>query len=100
MNAEQLYDFLMREHSYAEALRKKIRSLADVYAEKKFKELLNAKQTRMQNDYSLLSAIVPGKTGTDIANSLYEKALFYRKLTELGINGPLSLPIRFEARGF
>lgn len=73
MNAEQLYDFLMREHSYADALRKKIRSLADVYAEKKFKELLNAKLIRMQNDYSLPPAIVPGRTGSDIANSLYEK---------------------------
>lgn len=73
MNAEQLYDFLMREHSYADALRKKIRALADVYAEKKFKELLNAKLIRMQDGYTLPSTIVPGRTGNDIANSLYEK---------------------------
>ncbi len=73
MNAEQLYDFLMREHSYADALRKKIRSLADVYAEKKLKELLNARLIKMQHDYSLPPAIVPGRTGSDIANSLYEK---------------------------
>ncbi|MEO5995263.1 MAG: DEAD/DEAH box helicase family protein [Chitinophagaceae bacterium] len=73
MNAEQLYDFLMREHSYADVLRKKISWLADLYAEQKFKELLNARLIKMQQDYSLPSSIVPGRTGTDIANSLYEK---------------------------
>lgn len=73
MNAEQLYDFLMREHSYADALRKKIRTLADLFAEKKFKELLNAKLIKMEATYILQPAIVPGKTGSDIANSLYEK---------------------------
>ena len=73
MNAEQLYDFLMREHSYADALRKKIRTLADLFAEKKFKELLNAKLIKMEATYILPPAIVPGKTGSDIANSLYEK---------------------------
>lgn len=73
MNAGQLYDFLMREHSYADLLKKKIRSLSDVYAEQKFKEMLNAKLIKMQHDYSFPSSIVPGKTGSDIANSLYEK---------------------------
>lgn len=73
MNAEQLRDFLMREYSYADVLRRKIKSLADVYAEKKFRELLNSKQLKMQADFSFPAAIVPGRNGNDIANSLYER---------------------------
>jgi type III restriction enzyme len=73
MSSEELYDFLMREHSYADAIRSKIRGLADLHAEKKFRELLNARLLKMEYDYSFPSYIVPGRTGASVANSLYEQ---------------------------
>ncbi|RYZ24579.1 MAG: DEAD/DEAH box helicase [Chitinophagaceae bacterium] len=73
MNTEQLQDFLIRKYTYKDKLKRKIKSLSDEHAEKRFNDLLLKEQIRMEYDFQLRESIVPGRLGTDIANSLYER---------------------------
>jgi type III restriction enzyme len=73
MNSEQLQDFLVRKYSYRDKLKQKIQQLADEHAEKKFREIIQTGAINMQANFTLRSNIVPGRLGSDIANSLYER---------------------------
>lgn len=73
MNTEQLQDFLARQYSYRDKLRQKIQQLADEHAEKKFREMIQTEAITLQANFSFRASVVPGRLGSDIANSLYER---------------------------
>lgn len=73
MNPEQLQDFLARQYSYRDKLRQKIQQLADEHAEKKFREMIQTEAITLQPNFSFRPSVVPGRLGSDIANSLYER---------------------------
>jgi type III restriction enzyme len=73
LNAEQLQDILVRKYSYSEKIKVKIRSLADVYAENQFKDFITIGRITTQYTWKFSQAIVPGKIGPSISNSLYER---------------------------
>ncbi|MCH7412293.1 DEAD/DEAH box helicase family protein [Belliella sp. R4-6] len=73
MNAEQLRDILVRKWSYTDKIKSKIRQLADAYAEGRFMDLLKSKKINTKANWKLGNEIVPGKTGSSIGNSLYER---------------------------
>ena len=73
MTSEQLRDILSRKWSYTNRIKDKIRLLADMYAEQRFLDLLKSKQITTKNSWKLRNEIVPGKEGSSIGNSLYER---------------------------
>lgn len=73
MSSEQLRDILSRKWSYTNRIKDKIRQLADAYAEQRFLDLLKSKQINTKNSWKLSNEIVPGKEGSSIGNSLYER---------------------------
>src|SRR5690625_2323947 len=73
MNTEQLRDVLVRKWSYTDKIKTKIRQLADSYAEGRFMDLLKSKKIITKVNWKLGNEIVPGKTGSSIGNSLYER---------------------------
>lgn len=73
MNAEQMRDILVRKWSYTDKIKAKIRQLADSYAEKRFMDLVKSKRIITKQNWKLGKEIVPGKVGSSIGNSLYEK---------------------------
>ncbi|MGV3685102.1 MAG: DEAD/DEAH box helicase [Daejeonella sp.] len=73
MNPEQLQDFLVRKYSYSDKLKKKIKQLADEFAEKRFKEMLQTEAITLESNFQFYDHIVPGRLGSDIAKSLYER---------------------------
>ena len=73
MNNEQLRDILVRKWSYTDKIKTKIRQLADSYAEGRFIDLIKSKRINTKRNWNLSKEIVPGKTGSSIGNSLYEK---------------------------
>ncbi len=73
MTTEQLRDILVRKWSYTDKIKDKIRQLADSYAEGQFMDLVKSKRIDTKGNWNLSEQIVPGKTGSAIGNSLYEK---------------------------
>src|SRR5690554_2896266 len=73
MTPDQMRDILVRKYSYTRKIQSKIRQLADAYAEVRFLDLLKSKQINTVPTWKLKKEIVPGKTGSSIGNSLYEK---------------------------
>ena len=73
MNAEQMRDILVRKWSYTDKIKAKIRQLADSYAEIRFMDLVKSKRIITKQNWKLGKEIVPGKVGSSIGNSLYEK---------------------------
>lgn len=73
MTLDQMRDILVRKYSYTRKIQSKIRQLADAYAEVRFQDLLKSKQISTGPTWKLKKEIVPGKTGSSIGNSLYEK---------------------------
>ncbi len=73
MNAEQMRDILVRKWSYTDKIKTKIRQLTDIYAEKQFMDLVKSKRIITKQNWKLGKEIVPGKIGSSIGNSLYEK---------------------------
>lgn len=73
MNAEQMRDILNRKYSYTGKIKTKIRQLSDAYAETQFLDLLKSKRITAEPNWKLKNEIVPGRTGSSIGNSLYEK---------------------------
>ncbi len=73
MNAEQMRDILVRKWSYTDKIKAKIRQLSDSYAEKRFMDLIKSKRIIAKQNWKLGKEIVPGKVGSSIGNSLYEK---------------------------
>lgn len=73
MNSEQLRDVLTRKLSYNLKIKDKIRELTDKHAESRFNDLIKSKQIIAKQNWKLSKAIVPGKLGSSIGNSLYEQ---------------------------
>ena len=73
MNAEQMRDILVRKWSYTDKIKAKIRQLSDKYAETRFMDLIKSKRITAKGNWNLGKEIVPGKAGSSIGNSLYEK---------------------------
>jgi type III restriction enzyme len=73
MNTEQLRDILVRKWSYTDKIKAKIRQLSDSYAEGRFMDLLKSKKINTKANWKLGNEIVPGKPGSSIGNSLYER---------------------------
>jgi len=73
MNTEQLQDILIRKWSYNDKIKAKIRLLADAYAEGRFMDLIKSKKINTKPNWKLGKEIVPGRLGSSIGNSLYER---------------------------
>jgi len=73
MNTEQMRDILVRKWSYTDKIKAKIRLLADTYAEGRFMDLIKSKKIDTKPNWNLGNEIVPGKLGSSIGNSLYER---------------------------
>lgn len=73
MNTEQMRDILVRKWSYTDKIKAKIRLLADTYAEGRFMDLIKSKKIDTKPNWYLGYEIVPGKLGSSIGNSLYER---------------------------
>lgn len=73
MNADQLRDVLVRQYTYRDRIKKKIRSLADAYAESKFNDLITINKIFAEPSWEFKNKIVPGHVGPSIGNSLYEQ---------------------------
>lgn len=73
LNTEQLQDILSRKWSYTDKIKAKIKQLADQYAEQRFLDLIKSKRIITKQNWKLKKEIVPGKIGSPIGNSLYEK---------------------------
>lgn len=73
MNTEQRRDALVRKESYVKKIKAKIRLLADAYAESCFINSIKSKKIIVKENWKLGNEIVPGKLGSSIGNSLYER---------------------------
>lgn len=92
MDAEKLQDFLTRKYEYSRKLKKKIQQLSEQYAEENFRKMIAAGQIKLQQGFKLPEAIVPGRLGSDIANSLYEREGEMNNFESTIITGIGSLP--------
>jgi type III restriction enzyme len=88
-SAEQLHDVLMRPTIYTGRIRKKVESLADAYAEQRFKELLQVGKITTADQWTFHERIIPGQLGKQISNALYVRegsmnGFEERAISELG----------------
>ncbi|WP_018619980.1 DEAD/DEAH box helicase [Spirosoma luteum] len=72
-DAERLKDWLAREYTYRDKIKKKIRVLADHYAEGQFKKLLTVGKITVAEGFVFKKMIVPGQLGKSLGKSLYER---------------------------
>ena len=72
-DAERMKDWLAREYTYRDKIKKKIRSLADHYAEEQFKKLLTIGKITVAESFTFKKTIAPGKLGKSLGKSLYER---------------------------
>jgi len=72
-DAERMKDWLAREYTYRDKIKKKIRSLADHYAEDQFKKLLTVGKITVAESFAFKKAITPGLLGKSLGKSLYER---------------------------
>lgn len=70
---EQFNDFANNEYTYTDKIKLKIKSLSDLFAEKKFKDFLDTDKVFIKPSFQLPKNISPGDTSKDITKSLYEK---------------------------
>ena len=70
---EQFNDFANNEYTYTDKIKQKIKSLSDLFAEKKFKDFLDTDKVFIKPSFQLPKNISPGDTSKDITKSLYEK---------------------------
>ncbi len=70
---EQFNDFANNEYTYTDKIKQKIKSLSDLFAEKKFKDFLDTDKVFIKPAFQLPKTISPGDTAKDITKSLYEK---------------------------
>jgi type III restriction enzyme len=70
---EQFSDLANNEYTYTDKIKAKIKSLSEVFAEKKFKEFLDTDKVLIKKSFALPKTISPGETSKDITKSLYEK---------------------------
>ncbi|WP_345266780.1 DEAD/DEAH box helicase [Nibrella viscosa] len=72
-DAGRVKDLLAREYTYRDKIKKKIRALADQYAEEQFKKLLIVGKIMVEPGFTFKKAIVPGTLGKSLGKSLYER---------------------------
>lgn len=72
-DAERMKDWLAREYTYRDKIKKKIRSLADHYAEEQFKKLLTVGKIAVAESFTFKKTIAPGQLGKSLGKSLYER---------------------------
>ncbi len=72
-NDEQFTDFYNQKYTYTDKIKQKIKSLSDIFAEKKFKDFLDTDKVFIKPSFQLPKSISPGDTAKDITKSLYEK---------------------------
>ena len=70
---EQFNDFANNEYTCTDKIKQKIKSLSDLFAEKKFKDFLDTDKVFIKPSFQLPKSISPGDTSKDITKSLYEK---------------------------
>jgi type III restriction enzyme len=70
---EQFNDFANNEYTYTDKIKQKIKTLSDLFAEKKFKDFLDTDKVFIKPSFQLPKSISPGETAKDITKSLYEK---------------------------
>jgi len=83
---EQFNDLANNEYSYALIIRRKIDSLKEAFAEKKFKDFLDTDKVFIKPSFQLPKNISPGDTSKDITKSLYEKEGYMNGFEERVIN--------------
>lgn len=105
-NDEQFADLADKEYSYTDKIKKKIQSLSDVFAEKKFKDFLDTDKVFVKSSFDLPKSISPVITAKDITKSLYEKegsmnGFEERVINEIGNMSNIAFWTRnMERRGF
>jgi type III restriction enzyme len=70
---DQFNDLSNNEYSYTAKIKQKINSLAETFAEKRFKDFLDTDKVFIKSAFVLPKNISPGETAKDITKSLYEK---------------------------
>ncbi len=70
---EQFSDFANHDYSYIQKIKDKIKSVSDLFSEKKFKDFLDVDKVFIKPSFTLPVKIAPGDTCKDITKSLYEK---------------------------
>jgi type III restriction enzyme len=83
---EQFNDLSQNEYTYTDKIKQKIKSLSDVFAEKKFKDFLDTDKVFIKPSFTLPPSIAPGDTAKDITKSLYEKEATMNGFEERVIN--------------
>ena len=103
---EQFGDFANNEYTYTDKIKQKIRTLSDLFAEKKFRDFLDTDKVFIKPSFQLPKSVSPGETSKDITKSLYEKEGSMNGFEERVINDIGNMPnISFwtrniERRGF
>ncbi|MEI6140020.1 MAG: DEAD/DEAH box helicase family protein [Mariniphaga sp.] len=69
----QFNDLANNEYTYTDKIKLKIKSLSEVYAEKKFRDFLDTDKVFIKQSFTLPNSIMPGETSKNITKSLYEK---------------------------
>ncbi len=85
-NDSQFGDLADNEYTYTDKIKQKIKSLSEVFAEKKFKDFLDTDKVFIKPSFELTDNIIPGATAKDIAKSLYEKEAAMNGFEERVIN--------------
>jgi len=105
-NDEQFADLSDKEYSYTDKIKKKIQSLSDIFAEKKFKEFLDTDKVFVKPSFAFPKSISPTFIAKDITKSLYEKegsmnGFEERVINEIGNMSNIAFWTRnIERRGF
>ncbi|MBT30738.1 MAG: restriction endonuclease [Thalassobius sp.] len=73
LKSEQLQDILVRKWSYADKIKSKVKFHADSYAEEKFNDMVKISKIFTKPTWRFADTIVPGRAGSSISNSLYER---------------------------
>lgn len=95
-----------KEYSYTDKIKQKIKSLSDIFAEKKFKDYLDTDKLFIKPSFMLPKSISPTFVAKDITKSLYEKeggmnGFEERVINEIGNMSNITFWTRnIEKRGF
>jgi type III restriction enzyme len=92
LNNEQLQDVLLRNVSYADKIKTKIRQHADAFAEQRFNDLVTVGKITVEPTWKFPSEIVPGILGSAIGHSLYEREGVMNNFETTVITDIASLP--------
>ena len=89
---EQFSDFANNEYTYTDKIKAKIKTLSEIFAEKKFKDFLDTDKVFIKPSFKLPLTISPSDTAKDITKSLYEKEGNMNNLEERVINEIGNMP--------